>query len=354
MSWITVIWSTIAGICLALGVLYLLVWVHSRSLRTHLLFGVAACSGAFMAVLELNLMYSQTPEQYGHAMRLLHIPVGVAGISLVWFVRFYLEAGRRWLAWLVCGLRVVTLVLTFSLTPNLNFREITGLREFHAFGETLVVAIGEKNPWTNITNVGAVLFLIFVIDASVTAWRRGARRRALLLGGTFGVVIILALSSSELFNRSMLPVPLTMSVLFLIILAGIAYELGSELARTSAISRELSESQERMKLATSAADLGMWEWDIARDEIWVTETIRRRVGLGATERTTLDRFLQSLHPDDREPTRANLDQALKRESEFQAEYRSIDADGVHSLDRRPGTYRARRQRRTGPGPRRFC
>ena len=152
----------------------------------------------------------------------------------------------------------------------------------------------------------AVLFLIFVIDASVTAWRRGARRRALLLGVTFGVVIILALSSSELFNRSMLPVPLTMSLLFLIILAGIAYELGSELARTSAISRELSESQERMKLATSAANLGMWEWDIARDEIWVTETIRRRVGLGATERVTLDRFLQSLHPEDREPTHAAL------------------------------------------------
>jgi len=316
-----------AGICLALGGLHLLVWLQSRSLRAHLLFGIAACSGAFMAVLELNLMYSQTPEQYGHGIRLLHLPVGVAVISLVWFVRSYLEAGRLWLAWLVCGLRVVTLVLTFSLTPNLNFREITGLHEFHALGETLVVAIGEKNPWTNITHVAGVLFLVFVLDASVAAWRRGARRRALTVGVTFGVVILLALVSSELFNHSILPVPMTLSLLLLGILSGIAYELSLDLARTSAISRKLSESQERMKLATSAANLGVWEWDIARDEIWVTETIRKRIGLGANERVTLDRFLQSLHPEDRDPTRANLDQALKGESEFQAEYRSISAGG---------------------------
>ena len=316
-----------AGICLALGVVHLLVWMQSRSLRTHLLFGVAACSGAFMAVLELNLMYSRTPEQYGQALRLLHIPMGAVVVSFVWFVRSYLDAGRGWLAWLVCGLRIITLVLTFSLTPNLNFREITGLREIHALGETLVVAIGEKNPWTNITHASAVLFLIFVMDASISSWRRGARRRALVVGVTFGVVLIVSLVASELFNRSLLPIPLTASLLLLIILSGIAYELGSELARTSAISRELHESQERMKLATDAANLGVWEWDIGRDAIWVTGTIRRRLGLGDTERVTLDRFLQSLHPEDREPTHAALRQALEGAGEFRTEYRSMSAGG---------------------------
>jgi len=327
MSWITVIWSAAAGVCLAFGVVHLLVWLQSRSARANLLFGIAACAGAVMILFELNMMYSKTPAEYGQALRLLHVPLGVALVSLIWFVRFYLNTGRLWLIWLFCLLRVSTLVLTFTLTPNLNFREITGLREFHALGETLVVAIGVKNPWTNITNASALVLLIFLVDASIAAWRRGSRRRALVLGGTFGTVIVVGLVASELFNRSLLPMPVTVSLLFLIILSGIAYELGIDLARTSAISRELSESQERMKLATSAGNLGMWEWDIARDEIWVTETIRRRVGLGATERVTLGRFLQSLHPEDREPTRANLDNALKRESEFQAEYRSITAGG---------------------------
>ena len=52
----------------------------------------------------------------------------VLAVPLVWFLRHSFQAGRLWLAWLICGLRVVTLVLTFSLNPNLKFREISGAR----------------------------------------------------------------------------------------------------------------------------------------------------------------------------------------------------------------------------------
>jgi len=38
---------------------------------------------------------------------------------------------------------MLTLVLTFNLKPNLNFREITGLRQLSLRG---VTTIGEKNP----------------------------------------------------------------------------------------------------------------------------------------------------------------------------------------------------------------
>ena len=103
------------------------------------------------AVFEMALMRAQTPEQFGELLRWYHVPLGVLVVSLIWFVRLYLRAGRLWLAWLVTGLRVVVLALTFSLDPNLNFREITGLNPIFIWGETIVVAIGEKNPWTNIT-----------------------------------------------------------------------------------------------------------------------------------------------------------------------------------------------------------
>lgn len=80
-----------------MGVLHLLVWMQSRSLRAHLLFGIAACAGVVMILFELNMMNSNTPGEYGPAMRLLHVPMGVALVSLIWFVRFYLNAGHLWL-----------------------------------------------------------------------------------------------------------------------------------------------------------------------------------------------------------------------------------------------------------------
>ena len=57
-----------------------------------------------------------------------------------------------------------------------------------------------------------------------------------------------------------------------------------------------------MRLAASAADLSLWEWDIARDEIWVTEKGLERAGVGASERIDFTSFLQVVHPDDREQT----------------------------------------------------
>ena len=44
---------------------------------------------------------------------------------------------------------------------------------------------------------------------------------------------------------------------------------------------ELRETQQRMELAASAAELGMWMWDIVRDEIWITDKGRALFGFGS-------------------------------------------------------------------------
>ena len=81
-------------------------WVKSRDAWTSLLFALAAAAVVPIAMLELALMRAQTPAQFGELLRALHVPLAVVVISLVWFIRLYLRAGRLWLAWLVTGLRV--------------------------------------------------------------------------------------------------------------------------------------------------------------------------------------------------------------------------------------------------------
>ena len=49
---------------------------------------------------------------------------------------------------------------------------------------------------------------------------------------------------------------------------------------------ELRETQERMELAASAAELGMWMWDIVRDEIWITDKGRDLFGFARRKRST--------------------------------------------------------------------
>lgn len=327
MSWVTIIWSMTAATCLTLAGVHLLVWLRARDSWINVLFTVCAVAAAAHAGFELGMMRATTTEQYGAALRWSHLPGAVLVVALVWFARLYLRAGRLWLAWLVCGLRTLALALNFVFSPNLNFREITSLRQIPWWGETVSIPIGMTNPWTLIGQLSSLLLLIFVVDASITAWRRGDRRRALAMGGTLSLGIIAAAGQAALLVWGILPLPYIVSLVFLSIVLVMGYELSRDVLRAAQLSRELRASEERMSLAATAADLGMWEWDIVRDEVWATDQSRIRLDLGESERMNFNRFLQWLHADDREAVTQALAKAMNGGGEYDSEYRMVCPDG---------------------------
>src|SRR6266478_3718949 len=185
MSWVTVVWSMDAALCFTLAGIYLLVWCKQRKGWEYLLFSCSALAAGVIAGFELMSMRAGTTAQYGAVLRWAQLPVWVLIVSVVWFVRLYLRAGRPWLAWSICGLRTLALILNFLFTPNLSYREITGLRHLQWWGgETVSAPVGVPNPWTLVGQLSVLLLLIFLVDATITVWRRGDRRRALIVGGS--------------------------------------------------------------------------------------------------------------------------------------------------------------------------
>src|SRR5205814_4814253 len=178
MSWITVIWSVGGGACLTLAFIQFIVWWKDRAARANLAFSVMAVAVAIFAAFELALMRAQTPEQFGTIVRWLHVPLWVMVASLVAFVRLYLRAGRRWLAWTVVGIRTLSLILNFIFSPNINYREITALRHIALLRESVSVPEGVPNPWMLVAQVSLLLLVIYVSDAAIAVWRRGERRKA--------------------------------------------------------------------------------------------------------------------------------------------------------------------------------
>jgi two-component system, LuxR family, sensor kinase FixL len=90
----------------------------------------------------------------------------------------------------------------------------------------------------------------------------------------------------------------------------------------------LRESEDRISLAANTAGLGLWVWDAKHDESWVTPEGRQLFGWGDSEPITLERFLQTLHPDDREPTREAMRRSLENSGDYVAEYRVVLNDGA--------------------------
>ena len=327
MSWITVVWSMNAAACLTLAAFYCVVWCKQRENWVHLVFSVSAVAAAAIAAFELAMMHAQTAGQYEALLRWIHVPVWVLILSFVMFVRLYLHAGRPWLAWSICGLRTLVLILNFIFTPNLNFQQITRLRQFLWWGgEVISVPIGVANPWGTLSSVSLLLLLVFFVDATITVWRRGNRRRALFVGGSMIFGAILA-CHVPLVIWGIIEVPFFLCFAYSGIVAAMGYELSNDMARTVQLARALEASDKRLNLAADSADLGLWEWDIVRNEIWITDSGRSLFGFGGSEKLDFDRFRSRLHPEDRESVLNGVENSLRTGAEYRSEYRVVLPNG---------------------------
>jgi len=321
MNWVTIVWSMTASACLTLALMHGFIWFRQREAWASLLFALVAVATAAIAGFELAMMRAATPASFGSILKWMHVPAWVVVVALVGFVRLYLRAGRPWLAWTICGVRTLSLLLDFLFAPNLNYREITGLRHIHFLGESVAVAEGVSNHWMLVGQASFLLLLIFVADAMVTVWRRGDRRRALVVGGSVVFFVTVATGEATLVLWEVVRWPVIGSLPFLGIVAAMVYELSRDALRATQLARELQASEARMSLAANASGLRLWEWDIIRDELWATDRTRTHSGPAQFERRGFNQFLQSLHPDDREPISHALAKSMNGDGEFEGEYR---------------------------------
>jgi len=106
----------------------------------------------------------------------------------------------------------------------------------------------------------------------------------------------------------------------------VAQIFANALARKDATER-LQFSEEKLRLATESAQLGVWEWRFEQDEIWGSEHNNALAGLSPREPLTFDYFLQHVHPADREHV-AEIAGRIQREPiELSMEYRFLHPDG---------------------------
>jgi PAS domain S-box-containing protein len=326
MSWVTVIWSMNAGACLTLAAFYGAVWCKQRQNRVYLLFSYSAVAAAAISTFEVCMMNAQTVEGYQLLVRWIHVPTWVLTLSFVAFVRLYLHAGRAWLAWSIYILRTLILIFNFSFPSGINFKAITDIRHFSWAGEMVSLPIGVPNPWGLLSQLSLVLLLVFSVDAAITVWRHGDRRRALLIGGSMIFGAILAWHV-PLVIWGIIDVPFFLGFTYTAIVAAMAYELSSDMARAARLTHELEISEKRFNLAADSANLGMWEWDLEKDEIWVTPTRRAQLGFPASGRITFEDLISRWHADDRDKVRETVKEAIQTGKDYQADFRVVRGDG---------------------------
>lgn len=92
---------------------------------------------------------------------------------------------------------------------------------------------------------------------------------------------------------------------------------------------KLRYSQTRLEEAQKMAHLGNWEWDIRDSTIQWSAEVYRIFGAGPeTFEPTYDRFLDLVHPDDKNSVVRAVDKSLKEKTTYQIVYRIVRPDGL--------------------------
>ena len=323
----TFAWPMAIGACVTMGVIQLRVGLRRKPGTANLLFALNAFVVAVYAVCEMALACANSPAEYLAWLRWLDIMAALQVVTLAAFVRVFFGTGRKWLAFLAPGLTCAALIADFMPVPKLVYLHLTGIKKIPTFGgATYTDADGVENPWNAVFYLGVFLLLVFVVDASVTLWRRGAHRRAAVIGGTITLFVLAGGTQAALVDNDILRTPYLLSFAYLAILVAMGIELSDDVLNTAQLASDLRESEQRLSLAADASNLGIWIRDLVRNEIWASDQWRTLFGFGQSERIDFDRYLEKLHPEDREAVCQTQAKAIAGEGRYQTVYRVLLPD----------------------------
>jgi two-component system sensor kinase FixL len=327
MSLVTVVWSMIAAASLTLAAVHLPVWWRNREARATLAFSVAAICTAAIALCELAMLKAATPAEYAFAQRWMNLPVAVLLVALAGFAHHYLDARLRWLAVTAIALRLVSLVINFSVGESGNFLHAISLTTVPLMGEQVAIAVGTRNPWRAIGQAAVFLLMLYFFAASVHAWRQGRRVAAVLVGGSLTFFMMASLARAVLVSWEGGNAPSTVSLFALGVVGVMGYALSADLLRAKQLVVELSEREREADLVADAANLGTWTRDVVRDTLVASKKLRELFGFAPEQPLSTEQMVERVHVDDRVAFRDRLSQAARRRGDYQSEFRLVLPDG---------------------------
>lgn len=110
--------------------------------------------------------------------------------------------------------------------------------------------------------------------------------------------------------------------------AAIIALLVASLIRRRGAEQALRESQERLSLATTAANIGVWMLDLPSNRAWVSENWRQMFGVPPDADISLETVFQRIHAEDRAAMERAVQRAIESQADYASEYRVVLPNGT--------------------------
>jgi len=246
MGFFSIAYISFIAIALTLLIIHFRVWFSRREDLDNLMFSLAALGAAGLAVMELLYYRAVSLEEFNLLMKLMHMPLFILLVSITWFVWFYFKTGRKWMARSITILWALGLIFNFIVGDNLTFIELEGLKQLKTFtGEIIYMPYGRVNPLGNLVNLASLIFVIYVIDATVRLARKGHKRKAYLVGFSMVFFILVAGVMAPMIDYGILESASMISLPFTAILFAMSIQLTNDVMNTYSLSKEVIDKEAR-------------------------------------------------------------------------------------------------------------
>jgi PAS domain S-box-containing protein len=110
--------------------------------------------------------------------------------------------------------------------------------------------------------------------------------------------------------------------------APVILEINTDITQLKRTEQALRHSEEQLRVATMATEVGVWAWKRGTRPITVSENWKRLFGVPREAEVTFRTWRDSLHPEDRDRAIAELKAVHIDQPEFNTEYRVVHPDGA--------------------------
>ena len=280
LSWGYVV---VAAVCGTVAVQHLMVAARLRERRIHVVFALTSLAAAVDALVQRRFLAARGPADAEAYFAWSAVSISLFAGCLVWFVAFRTGAVRRWLLWTVTGLLAATAAIDFILPTGVPaFMRVQSVRDVTMpWGEIIRVAEGTPAAWRLVGDLANVAFLSFLLDTTVRLVRQSRRREALLAGGSLLAIGLTVLAIIPM-DLGLLVLPTLHPFAFLLIVAGMTWDLSDRVARAATLSQEIR-SAERARdevsrdLERSARDLENLKQRLEQENLLLREAAGQEV-----------------------------------------------------------------------------
>jgi len=114
-----------------------------------------------------------------------------------------------------------------------------------------------------------------------------------------------------------------------------ASKIARDITDTKKTELALKESEERLRMALEAGNIGVWDWDMVGDNLYWTENVYKIHGVEkSTFKSTFKNYMKLIHPDDKKSFGEAIQEVIREKKAFNHDMRIVGKNGIHWITTR--------------------